>query len=243
MFSLHLRSAGKGFVHFHVNYLSPCKSIETNLQAANDRRKEKAEKMAKNLIKQSLKAKEKNDKKKQQQEKKAAAKRKRKAARGSDSSEGSGDEATQQAADAAKTILEMAEQQQDKMDEVLAEHVAKIQIPEYIPLTRLATLEEKQSRSNRGMLMQQALRQAHALEAAKGKKTSAAEDERQSAAHQIGIKLCAEMYAKQCEENGISQGNQSKKGKSKKGSNNTKEKDDKETATQEVMKLGKHLLK
>ena len=129
--------------------------------------------------------------------------------------------------------MEMAEQQQSKIDSVLQEHMAKIKVPDYIPLTRLTSVSEKQSRSSRGLLMQQALLKARSLEETSKSNKSDFEI-------QMGIKACAASYAQQCEEDGIEIRNQ-KKVKGKRGS--TAAKDDREMATQEVMKLGKHLLK
>ena len=196
--------------------------------------------MAKSLIKQSMKKQEKDQKekekagKKKNQAKKTAGK-KRKPVGGSESSD-SGAEAEKDAAEAARQVLEMAVEQQSKIDQVLQDHMAKIKVPDYIPLTRLSSVAEKQSRSSRGLLMQQAVLKARSLEETvkKGKKSGDVDFQ-----IQMGIKACAESYAKQCEEDGIELRNQ-KKVKGKRGS---AAKDDREMATQEVMKLGKHLLK
>ena len=232
----------QGFADFFVNYLTPLPDIEENLEQQNARHREKAEKMAKGLIKQSMKKQEKDQKEKEKAEKagkrktqaKKPAGKKRKPAGGSESSD-SGAEAEKDAAEAARQVLEMAVEQQSKIDQVLREHMAKIKVPDYIPLTRLSSVEEKQSRSSRGLLMQQALLKARRSleETVKGKKSGDADFQ-----IQMGIKACAESYAKQCEEDGIELRNQ-KKVKGKRGS----AKDDREMATQEVMKLGKHLLK
>jgi alpha-galactosidase/6-phospho-beta-glucosidase family protein len=64
----------QGFADFFVNYLTPLPDIEENLEQQNARHREKAEKMAKGLIKQSMKKQEKDQKEKEKAEK--AGKRK-----------------------------------------------------------------------------------------------------------------------------------------------------------------------
>ena len=115
----------------------------------------------------------------------------------------------------------------------------KITIPNYVPLTRLASVEEKQVRSSRGLVMQQALKQASEIEMAAKSKKKGNSDTTIVQPH-IGMKAYVEAYEKQCLEKGVEfniGGTQAKKGGKKKDSDETA------AATAEVMKAGKHLLK
>ena len=62
----------------------------------------------------------------------------------------------------AKRILDKAEADQIKLDHVIQTHLEKFKPPDYLPLTKLSTTEEKQVRSARGVLIQQALEEAEA---------------------------------------------------------------------------------
>lgn len=132
----------------------PSGEIEANLAIQNARHRDKAEKVAKNLIKAGIKAQEKAKKKA-----KPPASRKRKA----QCSDESDKEEYHGEFDPTEIIRE-AEMRQKKIDDVLVEHMAKIKIPDYIGITKLASAQEKQSRSSRGLLIQAALKEAERLE-------------------------------------------------------------------------------
>lgn len=216
------------------------------MQFQNQRHKDKAEKVAKGLIKSNLKQEEKQKKAQAKKKQVAKATRKRKAAESDEEGAEDSDKEAANWAEMAEDIIKQAEKRQQQIDVVLAEHVSSIKIPDYLPITRLATVEEKQSRSARGLLIQAALKEAEqhmdAVKKSKAAKSAAQHDRDAVSCPQVGLKAFAEDHAKKCEQKGL-QSNVLKAKSKKGGGNSSKNKDDAEMATQEVMKLGKHLLK
>lgn len=222
--------------------------IEDLLDSQVARHKEKAEKVAKNIIRSSLKQRqkaEKQAKQKAQKGKKPKGGRGKKAAPSSDDAKSiapGSDQEEQDINEIAGRIIQRAEAEQLKVDQVLEQQLAKISKPTYIPLTKLTSPDEKQTCSARGLLMQAALKEAQELEAAQKKSKAAADNKRELSKQppKIGILACLEKFEKSREQAG---GIPRAKGKAKAKVRSAKDKDDKELATEGVMKLGKHLLK
>ncbi|CAJ1390830.1 unnamed protein product, partial [Effrenium voratum] len=107
---------------------------------------EKAEKMAKTLIAATLRQREKDTKKKQ---KKASSSRGRGRGHGGQPEllAEAEDEAEAEDGAAAAQLLQQAERDQSKVDALLVEHMSKFELPKHVPLTRVSSTEEKQSRS------------------------------------------------------------------------------------------------
>ena len=218
-------------------YLAPLDTIEQKLAAQQQRHKDKAEKTAKGLINSAVN--------KQRQE----AKRARKKGGGKGKGPGSSDDdeaedvvndddgsESQTDEDAraekeAKRILDKAEADQIKLDHVIQIHLEKFKPPDYLPLTKLSTTEEKQVRSARGVLIQQALEEVEATLAGEKAKREALlarktqKDRIGAGPVKLGISAAVAVL-------GLSK---------RKGS--AKEKEDKDTITKEIMKMGRHLLK
>ena len=220
-----------------MHYLTPLDTIEQKLAAQQQRHKDKAERTAKGLINSAVN--------KQKQEAKRARKQK---GAGQGKGPGSSDDEAEdvehdddgsesetdedaRAEKEAKRILDKAEADQIKLDQVIQTHLEKFKPPDYLPLTKLSTTEEKQVRSARGVLIQQALEEAQATLAGEKAKREALlarktqKDRIGSGPVKLGISAAVAAL-------GLSK---------RRGS--VKEKEDKETITKEIMKMGKHLLK
>ena len=172
----------------------PICNLEAKLNADVQRAKDKADKVAQNMIHRSVKESARAAKARAKAEAKAAAKKGKK--RRADG-HGDGDEAAVDAADdaeeceaRAKAIETAAEEKQANLDKLVEQHLADIKVPDFLPLTVLASNAEKAANSARAALMQQAMKDANSLRAGAASETKAEEDSDQL----IGMKAAVAAF-------------------------------------------------
>ena len=209
-----------------LNFLSPLPNIEDLLTQQQQRQKDKAEKTAKNIInnsvKQNLKAKEKELKES----------KKRKKGKKENIEPDQPDQDPAGAREKAQEIIQKAEEDQDKLDSVLQEHLDRFKLPDYIPLTKLSTTDERMVKSTRGLLMQAAIDEAEAC-LARDKAAKSRGEKADAPVGPVKLGIAAALGA-------MEQGSGAKFGKVKKPKDSV---EDKDVVTKELMKMGKHLLK
>lgn len=218
-----------------LHALQPLEDVTVKLEAEHKHQKEKAEKIAKSLIDKTVK-----------ESIKATAKKKG----GNKRKMGGGDNVfeevsiPQQTAEEklkrAQEIEEKGKQDQDKLDEMLKLHSEKFQAKQEIPLTKMASVEDRSARSARAVLMQQAAEQAKALRA-EAEAVPKAEPEASSHPFlgvQAAVQAARAMQESKDPKDASSSSTRKGKGKGK-GSGS----DAKLAAATDMKKLGKHVLK
>ena len=210
-----------------IQMLNPLADINHKLEADLKKNKEKAEKSTRNCINSSVK----------QAQKAAAAKKKtNKRKRGAEEAGAEGENADpngggENAAVDWAARLQKAEEDQLKIDALVNEAVNACKKPSAIPITRLCSDSERVQNSSRAMLLQSVLREKQDAE-----KKAAAEVVKTHAAAALPGKLGAMAAVQAFERDGVLGGKGKKKAKA--GGENSAA-----AAAENVMKLGKHVLK
>ena len=216
-----------------VRQIIPLGNLQNKLQDELKRTREKADKVAQNMIAKQVRETSKKTK--------AAEKAAGKSARGKGKvktsqtekmevdEEGTDKPSFEDELLRAKNIETEAANKQEKLDQLLSQHMAEFQLPTEVPLTVMASSEQKASESARALLMAQALAQAAAIRS-KADSMKAAENSKTDGGSNVGIGMQAAIAA--LEKNGSLQ-----------PAKNKKEKDDKSMAQSEMLKFGRHLLK
>ncbi len=210
-----------------IQMLNPLADINQKLEADLKKNKEKAEKSTRNCINTSVK----------QAQKAATAKKKTNKRKRGAEEVGAEVENVNANVDgenasvdwAAK--LKKAEEDQQKIDALVIEAVNACKKPSAIPITRLCSDSERVQNSSRAMLLQSVLREKQDAE-----RKAAAEVVKTQAAAAFPGKLGAMAAVQAFERDGVLGGKGKKKNKA--GGENSAA-----AAAENVMKLGKHVLK
>lgn len=223
-----------GVIECSLQSLVPLPGLQDKLDKDLAHQKEKAEKVAKTLIEKAVKG----------AVAKKGSKRKQR-----DSADGP-EETSEQKLQRANEIEAKAKHDQEKLDLMLKEHSQTVQMKTTVPLSKIASLEDRSSRSARAILMQDAAEQAKALrsQVSKTADDAAKQDEENNIPVGIQAAVRAVHNAKEQEEAAnptVAGAGRSKggKGKGKSGKSKSASGDAKQAAATDMKKLGKHVLK
>ena len=217
-----------------IQCLDPLPDIDSKLEADLKKSREKTEKTIRNCINQSVKQSQKTNAnaKKRQPSSSAAATNKRKRGDGDDAQDENAPPQQPGSASSGKTdwdaLIKKAQEDQGKIDQIVQEAVAACKKPSVIPITRLSSEAERAQNSSRALLMQNVLK-----EKAMAEKKEAAEVAKNQTIKAVPSKLGAAAAVQAFQRDGVLT----------KGKKKTKAADSAAVAAENVMKLGKHVLK
>lgn len=201
-----------------LQLLYPQDDIQKKLDAELKVRQDKAQKSARNAINQSIRQQSQKEK-----GKKAGKQPKKEKSAPGDTADAENVQPNLELA------VKKAQEDEVKLDKLVADAVASCQRPTSIPITRLSSDGERAQSSTRALLMQNILKEKEALDKSKANETAEAESTAPIPS-KLGVPAAVQAFNR----DGILQ---LKKKKGKTGENSVA------AATENVMKMGKHVLK
>ena len=196
-------------LEFHMNALVPSSKLDEKMENDLKGRKERAEKSARQLVEKSVRTK---------------------------SKKGTKWELIEDANERAAAI-EQQMQHEKEADRLADEAVAKCEMLSHVPLSRMASAEERTARSQRSRMMQEALETAK--QEAAGTATAVVEDD--ESIHRVGLAAVVLAAEKSLGTGDAAAEGPRPKKKAKKGPGGSK--DAKQKATADILKIARHLLR